>query len=224
MAVGGISGTFSSPWLAARSTARHAGSEAAAPSEIRLDAPPLTTPFPPARPVDIAARIAEEKLAAIDGEVRAHEAAHLAAAGTAAGGGASFDYVIGPDGERYAVGGSVRVVAQPVYGDPEATIRKAQALIRAAYAVSLPSAADMRVAAEAYQMEMDAKRELTREAEEAGPGANRAPEAAGRNERPAGAAEPAEAFAPGPERRAEQTAFGPPWFGVETLPVRAWVA
>jgi hypothetical protein len=50
----------------------------------------------------------------------------------------------------------------PVPGDPEATIRKARTLIQAAYAVGQPSAADLRVAAEAYEMEMQAQREMER--------------------------------------------------------------
>ena len=158
MAVRSVPASYNDPLIMARVTRRRplagAGKAAAGAPESPLRAA-AAGPLP-----NIGARIAAQKLESIDLEVRAHEAAHLAAAGTAAGGGASFDYVIGPNGERYAVGGSVRVVAQPVYGDPEATIRKAEALIRAAYAVSLPSAADMRVAAEAYQMEMDAKREL----------------------------------------------------------------
>ncbi len=116
----------------------------------------------------IGRKVAEAKLAAVDGAVRAHEAAHVAALGTAGAGGASFSYMIGPDGTRYAVGGSVRVTASPVPGDPEATIRRAKALILAAYAVTSPSPADMRVAAEAYQMEMQAKRELARELEAGG--------------------------------------------------------
>ena len=103
------------------------------------------------------------RLESVDLAVRAHEAAHLAALGAAAAGGASFSYLIGPDGQRYAVGGSVRVVATPVPGDPEATIRRAKALINAAFAVGVPSPADMRVAAEAYEMEIQAKQEMARD-------------------------------------------------------------
>jgi hypothetical protein len=109
--------------------------------------------------------VADEKLSQIDLEVRAHEATHIAALGVLAGGGPSFDYLIGPNGERYAVGGSVRVNLNPVPGDPEATIRRAKVIIQAAYAVGMPSAADVRVAAEAYEMEMEAKRELAKKAE-----------------------------------------------------------
>jgi hypothetical protein len=47
-----------------------------------------------------------------------------------------------------------------VPGDPQATLDKAQQVIRAAYAPGNPSAADMRVAADAYRMAQDAKRDL----------------------------------------------------------------
>jgi hypothetical protein len=107
-----------------------------------------------------AERSVENQLQEADAEVRAHEAAHVAAAGPAAAGGASYVYMRGPDGRLYAVGGSVKVDMSPVPGDPEATIRKARALIQAAFAVGQPSGADMRVAAEAYQMEMQAQKEL----------------------------------------------------------------
>lgn len=122
-------------------------------------------------PEEATARLAgnsiKRKLEQVDAEVRAHEAAHLAALGAAAGGGASYSYVIGPDGERYAVGGSVPAATRSVPGDPEATIRKAKILIQAAYAVALPSSADIRVAAAAYRMEMEAQKELARDAENA---------------------------------------------------------
>jgi hypothetical protein len=107
-------------------------------------------------------RAAEDELQQADAGVRAHEAAHMAAAGAAASGGASYIYMRGPDGRMYAVGGSVSVNMSPVPGDPEATIRKARVLIQAAYAVGQPSAADLRVAAEAYEMEMQAQREMER--------------------------------------------------------------
>ncbi len=107
-------------------------------------------------------RAADDQLQEADAAVRAHEAAHMAAAGPAAAAGPSFVYLVGPDGRMYAVGGSVRVNVTPVLGDPETTIRRAKALIQAAYAVGMPSAADMRIAAEAYEMEMQAQRELER--------------------------------------------------------------
>ncbi len=45
------------------------------------------------------------QLKARDAEVRAHEAAHLAAAGPHANGAPTFEYETGPDGRQYATGG-----------------------------------------------------------------------------------------------------------------------
>lgn len=104
-----------------------------------------------------AERRQKAELESIDAAVKAHEAAHMAALGSGA---ASYTYITGPDGTKYAVGGSVPVDLQEVPGNPEATLRKAKAAIRAAFAVGQPSAADMRVAAEAYALEMKAQREL----------------------------------------------------------------
>ena len=100
------------------------------------------------------------ELKARDGEVRQHERAHLAAAGGTATGGASFDYVTGPDGQRYATGGEVQIDTGAVSGDPEATIRKAQQIRRAALAPAQPSSQDRSVAASATRMEMEARIEL----------------------------------------------------------------
>ncbi len=107
-------------------------------------------------------RITSE-LRQIDGAVRAHEHTHLALAGPYAQSAASYVTIRGPDGRSYAVGGSVKVDLQPVRGDPEATIRKARAIIRAAFGPHTPSGADMRVAAEAYRMERMAHQEMEEE-------------------------------------------------------------
>lgn len=101
-----------------------------------------------------------EKLRARDREVRAHEAAHKAAAGNHARGSAQFSFENGPDGRRYAVGGEVSIDTSKVSGDPEATIRKAQTIRRAANAPVQPSAQDRSVAAQASQMESEARAEL----------------------------------------------------------------
>ena len=90
-----------------------------------------------------------EKLKQRDREVRAHELAHLAAAGQYAQGGAKFEYQRGPDGQRYAVGGEVSIDTSAIPGDPEATIRKLQAVQRAALAPAEPSGQDRSVAAQA---------------------------------------------------------------------------
>lgn len=99
------------------------------------------------------------ELATTDREVRAHEAAHLAAAGGLAQGGASFDTVQGPDGRAYAVGGEVSIDVSPGR-TPEDTIAKAQQIRSAALAPADPSAQDYRVAAQAAQMAHQAQQEL----------------------------------------------------------------
>lgn len=106
-------------------------------------------------------------LAARDREVRAHEQAHAAVAGQF-GSSPTYSFVRGPDGVSYAVSGEVKVDTSPIPGDPEATLRKAQQLRRAANAPAEPSAQDGRVAALAAQMELEARAELrAKEAAEA---------------------------------------------------------
>jgi hypothetical protein len=103
-----------------------------------------------------------ERLRARDAEVRAHEAAHQAAAG-ALGGGASFEYRIGPDGRPYAVGGHVPVRIAPGR-TPEETIRNAQQIRAAATAPGDPSPQDLAVAAAAADMEFRARAQLAQRA------------------------------------------------------------
>ncbi|MGD9162306.1 MAG: putative metalloprotease CJM1_0395 family protein [Desulfobacteraceae bacterium] len=98
-----------------------------------------------------------------DSEVRAHEAAHMAAGGIYVRGGASFTYQTGPDNGRYAVGGEVSIDTAPVNGDPEATIRKMQTVRSAALAPSNPSGQDRSVAAKASAREAQAQQELAEE-------------------------------------------------------------
>lgn len=95
-----------------------------------------------------------------DREVRAHENAHLAAAGGLARG-VSFQYTTGPDGRQYAVAGEVSIDASPVSGDPQATIQKAQQVRAAASAPANPSGQDRQVAAQAAQLEAAARIELS---------------------------------------------------------------
>ena len=117
-------------------------------------------PAPEAR-ADVGRKLAQTRLQEVDAEVRAHEHKHVAALGQ---GVIVYDTVTGPDGTAYAVGGSVGVDLSPVPGDPEATIKKAKSAIQAALAVGEPSAADMKVAADAYQLEEAAQRELDQQA------------------------------------------------------------
>ncbi len=97
-----------------------------------------------------------EKLKARDREVRAHEMAHLAAAGGLAMSGASFTYQRGPDGVSYAIGGEVQIDTSSG-STPEETLRKAQIIRAAALAPAEPSGQDRAVAAKAAQMEARAR-------------------------------------------------------------------
>lgn len=112
----------------------------------------------------------DDELAATDRRVRAHEAAHLAASGGLAKGGANFELVKGSDGRMYAVGGEVQIDVSPGR-TPEETVRKADQIRRAALAPADPSAQDYRVAAQAAQMMAQAQQELARQ-RDAGNGAD----------------------------------------------------
>lgn len=94
-----------------------------------------------------------------DTEVRAHEQAHLSAAGQYATGGASFSYVTGPNGKRYTNGGEVPIDISREK-TPEATIQKMRTVRRAALAPANPSGADRGIAAQASSMEAAAMKEL----------------------------------------------------------------
>ncbi len=105
------------------------------------------------------------KLKQRDAEVRAHEQAHLAAAGSLATGGIQYQYQTGPDGKQYAIGGSVQLDTSEEKS-PEATIQKAQQIRRAALAPADPSPQDVKVASQALQMEAEARREITEQSQE----------------------------------------------------------
>lgn len=94
-----------------------------------------------------------------DREVRAHEMAHLAAGAGVTRGGASYSYQRGPDGRLYAVGGEVGIDTSRGRS-PEETIDRARQIRAAALAPAQPSSQDMKVAAAASQMEMQARLEL----------------------------------------------------------------
>ena len=103
-----------------------------------------------------------EQLKQRDREVRTHEQAHLNAAGQYARGGPYYEYEKGPDGKRYAVGGHVNIDTSRVAGNPEATLRKAEVVRRAALAPAEPSPQDRRVAAQATSMAIEARQEINR--------------------------------------------------------------
>lgn len=100
------------------------------------------------------------QLEARDQEVKAHEMAHLSAAGAYSTGGMSFSYQTGPDGKRYAIGGEVGIDTSPISGDPEATLQKAMVIQRAALAPAEPSSQDYKVAQSASQMMIQARLDI----------------------------------------------------------------
>ncbi|NRA21057.1 MAG: hypothetical protein HRU05_11315 [Oceanospirillaceae bacterium] len=96
-----------------------------------------------------------QQLASRDREVRAHEQTHASIGGAYAGA-PSFDFTSGPDGQLYATSGQVSIDTSAIENNPEATLEKAQIIIRAALSVSEPSAADRKIAAEAKSLAMRA--------------------------------------------------------------------
>lgn len=101
-----------------------------------------------------------KELQARDTEVRAHEQAHLSAAGQYATGGATYSYQTGPDGQQYAIGGEVGIDVSAIPDDPQATIAKMEVVQRAAMAPAEPSGQDVRVAAQAAQTASAARAQL----------------------------------------------------------------
>lgn len=97
-----------------------------------------------------------QELKRIDDRVRSHEQSHLAAAGQYARGGISLEYVTGPDGQRYAVGGSVELDTGEA-ATPQETIRKMQQVKQAATAPANPSPQDQQVAVEATRKLAEAR-------------------------------------------------------------------
>lgn len=106
-----------------------------------------------------------QKLAQRDREVRAHEAAHLGAAGGFARSGASFTFQRGPNGVNYAIGGEVSLDTS-VPSDPKAALAKAETIRRAALAPAQPSSQDRVVAGQAAQVAVQARADISSERSE----------------------------------------------------------
>ena len=100
-------------------------------------------------------------LASIDRRVRAHEQAHSSVGGIYAGS-PSFTYKTGPNGVRYAVGGEVSIDLSAVPGNPQATLKKAVQVSRAALAPADPSSRDRQVASSAQALATKARFEIAR--------------------------------------------------------------
>lgn len=97
-----------------------------------------------------------------DREVRAHEQAHLHAAGPHALGGAKFKTTQGPDGNSYATSGHVSVDMSKE-STPEATLAKMRIVRQAALAPGSPSSTDRQVAAQASMIEQQAQKEINQQ-------------------------------------------------------------
>jgi hypothetical protein len=95
-----------------------------------------------------------------DKAVRNHESAHAAVGGSFTGA-PSYSYEIGPNGKKYAVAGEVSVDLTPIAGQPTETIVKMNKVQAAALAPINPSAQDIRVAASAASIILEAQAELT---------------------------------------------------------------
>ena len=101
------------------------------------------------------------ELQAADTNVRAHEAAHMAAGGGLTSP-ASYTYERGPDNKMYAVAGEVGI-STGEGNTPQESLNKAQTIRRAALAPADPSPQDLKVAAQAASMEMSARVEILQE-------------------------------------------------------------
>ncbi|WP_020398526.1 putative metalloprotease CJM1_0395 family protein [Kordiimonas gwangyangensis] len=147
--------------------------------EGRIPPAPEPTPAAPAEDTSkegpkLASELSEDERAQVsdlkarDREVRAHEAAH-AATGQGYAGSPQFEYVRGPDGFQYAVGGHVSIDTSSVPDDPEATIEKMRVVKAAALAPARPSGQDRAVAAQAEASIRQAEADLSaKRQEEAG--------------------------------------------------------
>lgn len=101
------------------------------------------------------------ELKQIQQEVIAHEAAHQAAAGEL-GGGVSYTYTQGPDGQKYITGGEVPIRLKEG-ATPEETLRNMQKVQAAANAPADPSGQDMKVAAKAAALAAKARSEISQQ-------------------------------------------------------------
>lgn len=107
-------------------------------------------------------RIELSELQSRDTEVRAHEAAHISAGGSAVSGGASFTYQKGPNGKMYAIGGEVPI-SLGGGNTPDEKIANAKAVKAGALAPASPSPQDLKVASSAAMLEAQALAQKAKE-------------------------------------------------------------
>jgi hypothetical protein len=111
----------------------------------------------------------------IDARVRAHEAAHQAAGGALTGA-VHLQFVVGPDGRSYAVGGdvSIRIASGRT---PDETIANAEQVVRAALAPADPSGQDLAVASAALQLVAQAESQKLQQITQSEPQSRTQPQA-----------------------------------------------
>jgi len=131
------------------------------PQTLRA-AVPVTAGSPRNPLEDVRTRVAIQQLQARDREVRQHEQSHMAAAGGLLKSGPNYSYIVGPDGKRYAIGGSVEIDTSETSDDPEANLEKGQRIQAAALAPAEPSGADLAVAKLGARIEQRARAEIAR--------------------------------------------------------------
>lgn len=136
-----------------------AGSDRTKPAETTEDetsaAKPGEPTTPQGRPLKPSERFLLMELQSTDIKVKAHENAHLAAAGPYATTAANYTYARGPDGNLYAVGGEVGIDTSEER-TPESTISKMRVVQQAALAPADPSPQDRSIAAAATSKMIDA--------------------------------------------------------------------
>ncbi len=96
-----------------------------------------------------------EKIRKNGRNIKRQELVYRAIVGNHVKGAASFEYDLGPDGIKYAVAGHTTIDTRPVINNPEASIRKAQAIKR--------TKLDRSVAVEVEKMEREARLEIKEE-------------------------------------------------------------
>lgn len=93
-----------------------------------------------------------DRLRARDALVRGHENAHVTTAGGQAAGPVQYSYQTGPDGQQYAIGGSVSIAVVSSPMNDEDAARQAGVAQRAAMAGGQASLRDMQVAMRAGEL------------------------------------------------------------------------
>jgi hypothetical protein len=112
---------------------------------------------------DLYSHAEQQKLADLrqrDQSVRQHEKTHQSMGGEHVRGGITYEYEVGPDGKKYAVGGEVHIDAKSVSGNARETYRKMETIKRAALAPNDPSPQDIRAAMEATRRAAAAEKKM----------------------------------------------------------------